>query len=144
MFWMWRNHGGALRRHGGGAWQNGLFLTTASNANCWAELTLLTMWLDCGKRVIRTILNAGSRASFEPYHGLELPNHGIIYGMDMRWAINSWRTGLKSTKAIIWVTYWNSNGLGFWRVPLNTRNSFPILRNISFHKKVGTLRAFRS
>ena len=38
---------------------------------------LLTTWLDCGKRVIRKISNAGSRASYGPYHGLELPNYGI-------------------------------------------------------------------
>ena len=31
----------------------------------------------CGKRVIRKISNAGSRASSGPYHGLELPIHGI-------------------------------------------------------------------
>ena len=42
-----------------------------------AELMLLTTWLNCGKRVIRKISNARSRASYGPYHGLELPNHGI-------------------------------------------------------------------
>ena len=31
----------------------------------------------CGKRVIRKISNAGSRVSSGPYHGLELPIHGI-------------------------------------------------------------------
>ena len=40
---------------------------------------LLITWLDCGKRVIRKILNAGSWASYAPYHGLELPNHGINF-----------------------------------------------------------------
>ena len=30
-----------------------------------------------GKRVIRKISIVGSRASYGPYHGLELPNHGI-------------------------------------------------------------------
>ena len=38
---------------------------------------LLTKWLDCGKRVIRKISNAGSWASYGPYHCLELPNQGI-------------------------------------------------------------------
>ena len=32
-----------------------------------AELMLLTTWLDCGKRVIRQISNAGSRASYGSY-----------------------------------------------------------------------------
>ena len=40
-------------------------------------LTLLTTWLDCGKRVIRKISNAESRDRYGPYHGLELPNHGM-------------------------------------------------------------------
>ena len=39
-------------------------------------LTLLTTWLNCGKRVIWKISNAGSQASYG-YHGLELPHHGI-------------------------------------------------------------------
>ena len=42
-------------------------------------MMLLTTWLDCGKRVIRKISNAGSRASYGPYHGLELPNHGVNF-----------------------------------------------------------------
>ena len=33
--------------------------------------------LDCGKRVIRKISNAGSQASYGPYHRLDLPNHEI-------------------------------------------------------------------
>ena len=36
--WMWRHHDMALRRHGGGAWRNGLILTTASNGNSWADV----------------------------------------------------------------------------------------------------------
>ena len=43
----------------------------------WRHLeTLLIKWLDCGKRVIRQISNAGSRLSMG-YHGLELPNYGM-------------------------------------------------------------------
>ena len=38
MFWMWRHRGTALWCHGGGAWHNGLFLTTASNVNCSADV----------------------------------------------------------------------------------------------------------
>ena len=41
MFWMWC-HGIALWCYGGGAWQ----LATST-----PELTLLTVWLDCGKQV---------------------------------------------------------------------------------------------
>ena len=37
------------------------------------------MWLDCGKRVILKISNAGSRASYGPYHGLDLPNYWINF-----------------------------------------------------------------
>ena len=48
-------------------------------ATSTAELTLLTTWLDCGKRMIRKIPNAGSRVSYDPYYGLELPNHGIRF-----------------------------------------------------------------
>ena len=36
MFWMWRHHDMALWRHGGGAWHNGLILTTASKQG-WGE-----------------------------------------------------------------------------------------------------------
>ena len=75
MLWMWRHHDMVLWRPGGGAWHNGLILTTASNAT--AELTLLTTWLHCGKRVKRKISNVWSRASCGPYHGLEHPNYGI-------------------------------------------------------------------
>ena len=38
MFWMWRHHDMELWRHGGGAWHNGLILTTASNGNSWADV----------------------------------------------------------------------------------------------------------
>ena len=38
MFWMWRHCGTAFWRHGCGVWHNGLFLTTASNVNCWADV----------------------------------------------------------------------------------------------------------
>ena len=31
-------HDTVLWRHGGGAWHSGLFLLTASNANCWADV----------------------------------------------------------------------------------------------------------
>ena len=45
-------------------------------ATSTAELMLLTTWLDCGKRVIRNISNAGPRSSYGPHHGVELLNHG--------------------------------------------------------------------
>ena len=45
-------------------------------------MTLLTTWLDPGKRVVRKISNVGSRASYGPYHGLELPNHGVVNNID--------------------------------------------------------------
>ena len=35
---MWRHRGAALWRHSCGAWHNCLFLTTASNVNCWADV----------------------------------------------------------------------------------------------------------
>ena len=44
-------------------------------ATATAELTLLTTWLYCGKRVVRKSLSAGSQANYGQY--LELPNHGI-------------------------------------------------------------------
>ena len=75
MFWRWRGHGVALWRHGRGVWHNCLLLATASNVNCWADVANHVTWLL--QRVIRKISNAGSRASYAPYHGLELPNHGI-------------------------------------------------------------------
>ena len=75
MFWRWRRHGVALWRHGRGAWHNCVLLATASNVNCWADVA--NHVIDRGKRVIRKISNAGSRASYGPYHGLELPNHGM-------------------------------------------------------------------
>ena len=75
MFWMWRHHDMELWRHGGGAWHNGLILTTASNANRLADVAnhVTRLW----QAVIRKIANAGSRASYGPYHGLKMPNHGI-------------------------------------------------------------------
>ena len=79
MFWRWRRHAVALWRHGRDAWHNCLLLATASNVNCWADVA--NHVIDCGKRVIRKISNAGSRASYGPYHGLELPNHGINVGI---------------------------------------------------------------
>ena len=36
---MWRHHGRALWRRGGGAWYNVLLRTTASNVNCWADVS---------------------------------------------------------------------------------------------------------
>ena len=50
-----------------------------------AELTLPNTWFNCGKRVKPKILEAGSRASYGPYHGLVLPNHGI-----MRASLTDW------------------------------------------------------
>ena len=79
MFWRWRRHGVALWRHGRDAWHNCLLLATASNVNCWNDVA--NHVIDCGKRVIRKISNSGSRASYGPYHGLELPNHGINVGI---------------------------------------------------------------
>ena len=38
MFWMWRHHDMTLWRHSCGAWHNGLILTTAGNANSWADV----------------------------------------------------------------------------------------------------------
>ena len=38
LFWMWRHHGRAFWRRGGGTWHNGLLLTTASNVNRWADV----------------------------------------------------------------------------------------------------------
>ena len=38
MFWRWRHHGVALWRHGRGAGDNCLLLTTASNVKCWADV----------------------------------------------------------------------------------------------------------
>ena len=67
MFWRWRRHGVALWRLGRGAWHNCLLLATASDVNCWADVANHLTWL----------WQAGSRASYGPYHGLELPNHGI-------------------------------------------------------------------
>ena len=54
------------------------------------ELTLLTMWLDCGKRVIRKISNSESWASYGPYHGLELPNHGINVHIHTKCNLSIW------------------------------------------------------
>ena len=55
MFWMWCHHDMALWRHGCGAWHNGLILTTASNANSWA---------DVANHVIR-LWHAGDTENFE-------------------------------------------------------------------------------
>ena len=53
MFWMRRHSDIALWRHGGGAWHNNLFLTTASNVDCWADVTnqVTRLWKagECGK-----------------------------------------------------------------------------------------------
>ena len=45
MFCMWRHHGRAFWRHGGSAWHNGLFLPTASNDNCFADVVNTVAWL---------------------------------------------------------------------------------------------------
>ena len=72
LFWMW-HHGRALWRRGSGAWHNRLFLMTASNVNCWADVTnrVTRLWQGDIENFAR------SRASYGQYHGLELPNHGI-------------------------------------------------------------------
>ena len=46
MLWMWRHHEMALCRQGGGAWHSALILTTASNANSWADVAyhLTRVW----------------------------------------------------------------------------------------------------
>ena len=44
-FWRWRCHGVALWRHGHGTWHNCLFLATASNVNCWADVANQVTWL---------------------------------------------------------------------------------------------------
>ena len=43
---MWRHHDMALWNHGSGAWHNDLFLTTASNVNCWGIVAkhVTQMW----------------------------------------------------------------------------------------------------
>ena len=71
LFWMWRHHGRALWRRGGGAWHNGLLLTTASNVNYWADVANHVTWL----------WQAGDTENFERrITGMlwivELPNHG--------------------------------------------------------------------
>ena len=83
------------------------------------------MWLDCGKRVIRKILNAGSLASYAPYHGPELSNHGIKWlGADEATShyLNQW-----------WLVYWciyASLGITQWvNEPIETNIS--IIYNIS-------------
>ena len=40
------HRGKALWCHDSGAWHNGLFLTTASNVNCWADIVnhLTQLW----------------------------------------------------------------------------------------------------
>ena len=48
LFWMLHHHGMALCRHDGGAWHNGLFLTTTSNVNCWAELRTMGLNVSSG------------------------------------------------------------------------------------------------
>ena len=68
MFWMWRHHGIALWCHGDGAWHNALFLTTASNINCWTDVANRVAWL---------WWVGESYEPYGPYRGLELPNHGI-------------------------------------------------------------------
>ena len=76
MFWRWHHHGVALWRHGRGARHNCLLLTTPRNVNCWADVANHVTWLwQAGD--FRKISNPGSRANCGPYHGLELPNHGI-------------------------------------------------------------------
>ena len=77
LFWMWRHHDMTLQRHSGGAWHNGLILMTASNVNSWGDVLnhVTRLWQAGDKK----ISNAASRASYGPYHGLELPNHGIKY-----------------------------------------------------------------
>ena len=39
MFCMWRDYDMVLWRRGGGAWHYDLFITAASNVNCWADLS---------------------------------------------------------------------------------------------------------
>ena len=55
IFLMWRHHDMVLWHHGGGAWQNGLILTTVSNGNSWA---------DVANHVIR-LCQAGDTENFE-------------------------------------------------------------------------------
>ena len=45
MFQMWCHHGIILWHHSDGAWHNGLFLTTASNVNCWTNVANHVPWL---------------------------------------------------------------------------------------------------
>ena len=54
-------------------------------ATSTTELTLLTMSLECDKQVIWKISNAGSWASYGPYHALELPDHRIKVVTLVRW-----------------------------------------------------------
>ena len=72
---MWCHYGIALWRHSGGAWHNGLYLITASKVNCWADVANHVAWLwQAGDTKIP---NAGSRASYGLYHGLEVASHRI-------------------------------------------------------------------
>ena len=65
----------ALWCHSDGAWNNGLILMRASNGNSWADVSnhMTPLW-QAGDM---EILNAGSRASYGRYHGLEIPNNRI-------------------------------------------------------------------
>ena len=64
---MWRHHGIALWRYGICAWHNVLFLTTASNVNCWADVAnhVTRLWqagdTDNFKHWITGLLRALSR-----------------------------------------------------------------------------------
>ena len=66
----------ALWRHSSGAWHNGLNLMTASNANWLADIAnhVTRLW-QVGD--MENFLNAGSWASYGPYHGLEMPSYRI-------------------------------------------------------------------
>ena len=74
-FWMWRHHGTTLWRHGGGPWLD--VRSQRQLATSTVELMLLITWLDFDQQVIRKMSNGGSRASYAPYHCLDLSNHGI-------------------------------------------------------------------
>ena len=74
MLWLWRHHGIALWRRVGDRRHNVLFITKASNNNCWVDAAnhVARLW-QAGDREIS---NAGSRPSYGPYHGISRVYHG--------------------------------------------------------------------
>ena len=137
MFWMWRHHEMALWRQGGGAWHSALILTTASNANSWADVAYhLTRVWQAGDT---ENFDSGSRASFKRkppcLGGMELVSLSCNRVFILAESVG--RGWCKIAIATKWYPFHTTDKCGFLFMPWKT-DQYTFVRYTKLVNKIGT------